>query len=144
MRTVPNVLVATRLTAILAVLVLAGCATQRPVLYPNAKYKEVGPEVAQRDVDDCIRFAEQSGISHSAGGKVARQGAEGAAVGGAAGAAVGAVRGNIGERAAAGAAGGAAGAATYGAIHSGEPGSVYKGFVQRCLRERGYDVIGWK
>ena len=125
-------------------LALAGCATQRPVLYPNVKYNQVGPEIAQRDVDDCIRFAEQSGVSHSAGGKVARSGAEGAAVGGAAGAGAGAVRGNVGERAATGAAAGAAAAATRGAIHSGEPGSIYRGFVQRCLRERGYDVIGWK
>jgi len=125
-------------------LALAGCATQRPVLYPNVKYNQVGPEIAQRDVDDCIRFAEQSGVSHSAGGKVARSGAEGAAVGGAAGAGAGAVRGNVGERAATGAAAGAAAAATRGAIHSGEPGSVYRGFVQRCLRERGYDVIGWQ
>lgn len=125
-------------------LVLSGCATQRPVLYPNAKYNQVGLEVAQRDVDDCIRFAEQSGVSHSAGGKVARSGAEGAAVGGAAGAGAGAVRGNVGQGAAVGAAAGAAAGATRGAIHSGEPGSVYRGFVQRCLRERGYDVIGWR
>jgi hypothetical protein len=123
---------------------LSGCATQRPVLYPNAKYNQVGPDVAQRDVDDCIRLAEQHGVSHSGGEKVARSGAEGAAVGGAAGTAAGAVRGNVGQGAAVGAAAGAAGAATRGAIHSGEPGSVYKGFVQRCLRERGYDVIGWK
>jgi hypothetical protein len=135
---------AARVAAGLVLLVLAGCATQRPVLYPNAKYKQVGPEIAQRDVDDCIRLAEQHGVSHSGGEKVARSGAEGAAVGGAAGAGAGAVRGNVGERAATGAAAGAAAAATRGAIHSGEPGSVYKGFVQRCLRERGYDVIGWK
>ena len=123
---------------------LSGCATQRPVLYPNAKFNQVGPEAAQRDVDDCIRFAEQSGVSHSAGGKVASRGAEGAAVGGAAGAAAGAVRGNVGQSAGVGAAAGAAAGATRGAIHSGEPASVYKGFVQRCLRERGYDVIGWQ
>jgi hypothetical protein len=48
-------------------LVLSGCATQRPVLYPNAKYNQVGPEVAQRDVDDCIRLAEQHGVTHSSG-----------------------------------------------------------------------------
>jgi hypothetical protein len=123
---------------------LSGCATQRPVLYPNAKYNQVGPDVAQRDVDDCIRLAEQHGVSHSGGEKVARSGAEGAAVAGAAGAAAGAVRGNVGQGAAVGAAAGAAAGATRGAIHSGEPGSVYRGFVQRCLRERGYDVIGWK
>ena len=125
-------------------LALAGCATQRPVLYPNAKYNQVGPEIAQRDVDDCIRLAEQHGVTPSGGEKVARRGAEGAAVGGAAGAAAGAVRGNVGQGAAVGAAAGAAAGATRGAIHSGEPGSVYRGFVQRCLRERGYDVIGWK
>ena len=123
---------------------LSGCATQRPVLYRNAKYDRVGPEIAQRDVDDCIRLAEQHGVTHNGGEKVVRSGAEGAAVGGAGGAAAGAVRGNVGESAAVGAAFGAAAAATRGAIHSGEPGSVYKGFVQRCLRERGYDVIGWK
>lgn len=125
-------------------LVLSGCATQRPVLYPNVKYNQVGPEVAQRDVDDCIRLAEQHGITHSSGEKVARRGAEGAVIGGAAGAGAGAVRGNVGERAATGAAAGAAAGAAHGAIRSGEPGSVYKGFVQRCLREKGYDVIGWK
>jgi len=123
---------------------LSGCATQRPVLYPNAKYNQAGPEVAQRDVDDCIRLAEQHGITHGGGEKVARRGAEGAAVGGAAGAAAGAVRGDVGRGAGVGAAAGAAAGATRGAIHSGEPGGVYKGFVQRCLREKGYDVIGWK
>ena len=127
-----------------AVIAMAGCATQRPVLYPNAKLNQVGAEAAQRDVDDCIRFAEQSGVSHNAGGKVASRGAEGAAVGGAAGAAAGAVRGDLSQSAATGAAVGASAGATRGAIHSGEPGSVYKGFVQRCLRERGYDVIGWQ
>jgi outer membrane lipoprotein SlyB len=123
---------------------LAGCATQRPVLYPNAKYNQAGPEVAQRDIDDCIRLAEQHGVSPSGGEKVAGGGAGGAVVGGAAGAAGGAVRGNVGQGAAVGAAAGAAAGAARGAIRSGEPGSVYKGFVQRCLRERGYDVIGWK
>jgi len=125
-------------------LALSGCATQRPVLYPNAKYNQVGPEVAQRDVDDCVRLAEQHGVTPSGGGRAARGGAEGAVVGGAAGAGAGAVRGNVGHSAGVGAAAGAAAGATRGAIHSGEPGSVYKGFLQRCLRERGYDVIGWK
>lgn len=123
---------------------LAGCATQRPVLYPNAKYNQAGPEVAQRDIDDCIRLAESHGITQNSGGRVVSNGAAGAAIGGAAGAGAGAVRGDVGRSAGTGAAAGAAAGATRGAIHSGEPGSVYKGFVQRCLREKGYDVIGWK
>jgi len=44
------------LVAVAVGLALAGCASQRPVLYPNAKYNQVGPEIAQRDVDDCIRL----------------------------------------------------------------------------------------
>jgi uncharacterized protein YcfJ len=135
---------ATCLTAVAALMLLAGCATQRPVLYPNAKYKQVGPEVAQKDIDDCINMAESQGIHAGGGDRVGRGAATGAVVGGAVGAGVGAVRGDIGGRAAAGAAGGAAGGAASGAVRSGEPDSVYKGFVQRCLREKGYDVIGWK
>ena len=130
--------------AAITLLVLTGCATQRPVLYPNAKYNHVGPEVAQRDIDECIRFAEQHGVTHGGGEKVVSGGAAGAVIGGAAGAGAGAVRGSVGHDAGVGAAAGAAAGVARGAIQSGEPGSVYKGFVQRCLREKGYDVIGWK
>ena len=112
----PSLRQAAWVPAIIVVMALAGCATQRPVLYPNAKYNHVGPEVAQRDIDDCIRLAESHGITHDGGEKVARRGATGAVVGGAIGAGVGAVRGDIGGRAAAGAAGGAAGGAASGAI----------------------------
>ena len=63
------------------VLILAGCATQRPVLYPNSKLKRVGNEVAQQDIDDCIRLAEQYGVSPGRGEKVVRGGGGGAAVG---------------------------------------------------------------
>ena len=137
-------LVARWVTAGAILLGVAGCATQKPVLYPNAKYNHVGPEIARRDVDECIRFAEQHGVTHSSGEKAVRSGAGGAVIGGAAGAGAGAVRGSVGHDAGVGAAAGAAAGVARGAIQSGEPGSVYKGFVQRCLREKGYDVIGWK
>jgi len=129
-----------------ALLALAGCATtQRPVLYPNAKYKQVGSAVAQREIDECMRLAEESGIAHGGGERAARRTAEGAAVGGAAGAATGVIHGrDVGGRAATGAAAGAAAGAVHGAFRAGEPRQVYKGFVQRCLRERGYEVIGWQ
>jgi hypothetical protein len=43
---------------------------------------------------------------------------------------------------------GAATGATAGAVHGAAkdvgPTPVYKGFVNRCLRERGYDVVGWQ
>jgi hypothetical protein len=47
-----------------------------------------------------------------------------------------------------GGAGGAATGATAGAVHgtakSAGPSPIYKSFVDRCLRERGYEVIGWQ
>ncbi|TSA42411.1 MAG: hypothetical protein D4R58_00220, partial [Betaproteobacteria bacterium] len=52
--------------ALLAAGVAAGCATtQRPVLYPNAHLKTVGDAAAQRDIDDCLRMAESSGVAKS-------------------------------------------------------------------------------
>ena len=76
----------TTVSSALLAFVIAGCATQRPVLYPNAKLKRIGNEAAQRDVDDCMRMAEQYGVSPGIGEKVARRAGEGAAVGGATGA----------------------------------------------------------
>ncbi len=137
MKIVPVVLLGT---------VLAGCAavSQRPVLYPNAKFKQVGESMAQRDVDECIALAHQAGASPG-GSAAARSGMQGAAIGAAASAVGSLISGrNIVENAAAGAAiGGAAGAAG-GAFQEGEGSPVFRNFVGRCLGERGYDVIGWK
>jgi len=134
-----------RCVAWVLVLIIAGCATQRPVLYPNYKLKRVGNEVAQRDIDDCMRLAEQYGVSPGRGDKVARGAGGGAAVGGATGAVAGAIGGrNVVDSAARGAAVGAAAGATGAAVRSDRPSEAYRGFVQRCLRERGYDVIGWQ
>jgi len=124
---------------------LAACATQQPVLYPNAKYKQAGKEAAQREIDACDRLARDSGALPRGGDKVLSQGATGAVVGGAAAAVAGAIGGrNVLDSAAAGAAVGGTAGAVHGATQSGEPDSVYKGFMERCLRERGYEVIGWQ
>ena len=127
-----------------AALALGACATaQRPVLYPNAHLKNIGDANAQRDIDQCMQLADESGVSRS-NNQVARRGAEGAAVGAAAGG-VGTLihGGRVGGGAAAGAAIGGAAGAVHGAFQNdGNP--TYRNFVQRCLRERGYDVIGWQ
>jgi uncharacterized protein YcfJ len=133
------------MTGALLILLTTGCASNpHPVLYPNAQYQRAGEAQAQRDIDACYDLADRSGVSRTADGKVARRTAEGAAVGGAAGAAVGAVRGHdIGSAAGAGAAGGAAAGAVRGAFKSTDQNPTWRTFVQRCLREKGYDVIGW-
>ena len=125
-------------------LLLAACADKRPVLYPNARLKQVGTEAAQRDVDECLRLAREGGADDDRGAEVAKSTAGGAAVGGAVGAATGAVLGSVGRGAAAGAAGGAAGGLVHGLFRSSDPDPVFKAWVDRCLREKGYDPIGWK
>jgi outer membrane lipoprotein SlyB len=130
---------------------VGACAPRRPVLYPNEQLNRVGADVAQRDVDECLRRAEEYVSRGARGPQVTRDVAGSTAIGAGTGAAIGAVggavTGNAGEGAAVGAAtGGTAGLlhGIFGAFQSREPDPVYATFVDRCLRERGYDPIGWK
>ena len=127
----------------IAVLISA-CAKKRPVLYPNATYTAAGAAVVQRDIDDCIQLAADHGHATDAGKNVAGSTAKGAAVGAAVGGAVGLVTGRPGRGLAAGAAGGGAGGMTRGAIKSGDPDTIERRFVEQCLHDKGYQVIGWK
>jgi outer membrane lipoprotein SlyB len=114
------------------------------VLYPNAHLKQVGKPSAEADIDACIQLAVDYGAKEDSGLRVAKDAGQGAAVGGAGGAAVGAVTGNLGRGAAAGAAGGGAAAMTRSAINAGKPSPVFKSFVEQCLRDKGYQPIGWR
>jgi hypothetical protein len=129
---------------LLAAVLAAACAEKRPVLYPNAHLNGVGQEKAQADIDACIQTAKEGGAQNDRAGEVAKSTATGAAVGAAVGAATGAVLGSFGQGLGAGAAGGAAGGLVHGAIRSGEPDPVFRNFVDRCLKEKGYEPIGWK
>jgi outer membrane lipoprotein SlyB len=120
-----------------------GCGSKRPVLYPNYQLTQVGQEAAEADIDHCMALARTYGADTQAGAEVAKDTATGAAVGGATGAAVGAVLGGVGKGAAAGAAGGAAGALTRGVIRSGDPDPTFRRFVEKCLRDKGYEPVGW-
>jgi hypothetical protein len=124
----------------------AGCASNaRPVLYPNAHLKQVGDPQAQQDISECTTLAESSGAEAHDGSRAARPAAQGAAVGAAVGGVSQAIRGRsvLGGALAGGALGGAAGGVR-GAFKAGEVSPLHRNFVQRCLHERGYDVIGWK
>jgi hypothetical protein len=123
---------------------LAACTAKRPVLYPNSHLYRVGQAAAEYDIDQCIQLARDFGADTGQGERIAKKTAGGAAVGGAAGAAAGAVVGSAGRGAAVGAAGAAAGAMTRGIITSDEPAPVFRKFVEKCLRDKGYAPIGWK
>jgi hypothetical protein len=120
-----------------------GCATREPVLYPNDHLRSVGAEGARADVAECRERA-RAYVKTGVLAEPAKHAAAGAIVGGAAGAAGGAVFGRAGRGAAAGAAGGATAALVRLALFRRGPEPLERRFVERCLRERGYDPIGWR
>jgi hypothetical protein len=143
----------TILTLFLVLLGVTGCTPLRPVVYPNAHYQEVGEAAAQADINDCMQrgdqFVKTGGEASVKARDAAVEGAKGAVFGGAVGAVGGAIGGNPGEAAAVGAAGGA----TAGVVNSlfggvfqshRSPDPIYGGFVNQCLAERGYQVLGWQ
>jgi predicted small lipoprotein YifL len=132
------------ITVIGVIASIAGCAAKRPVLYPNQKVQTVGHAVTEFDIDECMQLAADAGLKSNRTGKVAGSTAVGAASGAAVGAAVGAVTGRPGRGAAVGAAGGGTGGLIRGLFRSRDLDPVQQRFVEECLGERGYKVIGWR
>ena len=131
---------------LIIMLLVAGCAAPKPILYPNTHLREVGEEVADRDIDECREMAKDAGAtaSQAKSGQVAGSTAAGGAIGSASGAVGGAVVGHPGRGAMVGAAGGATAGFLRGLFRRSPPSNAYKQFVQRCLKERGYDPVGWE
>ena len=106
--------------------------------------------MGERDIDECMQRAEASSSERGETAKdsVAAGTATSSVVGAAAGGAGGAVVGRAGQGAAAGAAGGAAAGLTHALLRwlfaSKPPAPSYRGLVDRCLREKGYEPAGWK
>jgi len=131
-------------SAILAAL-LVGCGPKRPVLYPNDLYRAVGKEAAEEDVNHCIELAEMHDLpTEKQSEDTAKGAARGGVIGAMIGGAVGWVLGNPGRGAAAGAAGGGTRGAVGGYEGSGDGNPIYRRFIETCLREKGYQTIGWK
>lgn len=134
--------------------VLAGCASTgpgstsaKPVLYPNATLSRVGDAQAQLEVNGCMARASQAGLRPSQNAnEVGRRAGEGAASAGVASAVAALITGRSSDVLRAGATGAAVGGsagAVSGAFHNDKVNPVYRQFVQRCLSEKGFDVIGW-
>jgi hypothetical protein len=135
-------------TLVFVLLASAGCATQRPVLYSNDHLKRVGSSVAERDPNDCLRQVEKYVASNGRVDSAVNRAATGAVTGGtidaAAGAAGGAIVGHAGTGAAIGGAAGATRGLILGLWVTQNPSPVYRNFVNRCLRDKSYDPIGWQ
>jgi hypothetical protein len=128
---------------LVTVLLASNCASHGPVLYPNEHLKMVGEEQARRDIEECDRLA-AAYVKSDAGKKVAKSTVAGGAAGTAIGAAGGAVTGNLKTGAAIGAATGGTAGLIRGISKASRPSLIHKRFVERCLRERGYDPLGWE
>jgi hypothetical protein len=128
---------------------LAGCASHRPVLSPNEHLSRAGADTSERDIDDCIARAKVASTEHrtTGGENVVAGTAASSVVGAAAGGAGGAVLGHAAQGAAAGAAGGAAASLTAAFLRmlfSPKAPDTTRPFVERCLREKGYEPAEWK
>ena len=145
-----GVLAATVLSGLLAGCAATGSASPaaRPVLYPNATLNRVGDAQGQSEAVACMARAESAGLRpDEKNNQVARSAGQGAATAGVASAVGALIFGRGGEgvlrAGAAGAAIGGSAGAVQGAFRSERPSSVYRSFVQRCLGDKGFDVIGW-
>ncbi len=139
-------MIRSRTTVTLLLLLFLPACAPKPILYPNAHYNEVGEDAVERDIDECRELAKDAGASPSQGktGQVAGGTVAGGAIGSAAGAVGGAVVGHPGRGAMVGAASGATAGFLRGLFRRPPPSNAYKQFVNRCLRERGYDPVGWE
>lgn len=120
-------------------LLLAASCASRPQLYPNQKLKQVGKDAAKQDVDRCIADSEEY-LKSSKGKQIAKGAGSGAAIGAAMGAVSGMFTGNLGRGLLSGGAIGAAGGGAAGAI---SPDQLKRNYVNQCLAEKGYRVLGW-
>jgi hypothetical protein len=131
--------------ALVIALSMQGCASTRPVLYPNQHYNTVGSKAAESDIERCMDLAEAAGADSggSDAGEAATDAVGGAAIGAASGAVGGAVVGAAGSGSAIGAASGATAGLLRWIFSEPERSPAYENFVNKCLQERGYQPVGW-
>ena len=134
--------------SLITVAVLAGCATPvaKPAFYPNAHYQLVGPAQANADAQYCAELAHQSdvnAVNKVDAGRAAAAGAAGVGTAGVVGSLLTGHKPDLKNIAAGAAAIGAGGAAATAAGQLVGGSGLYRQFVQQCLAERGYHIIGW-
>ena len=116
-----------------------GCSS-KPVLYPNATLKSVGKSQATSDIDTCMSDADEYLESPKAK-KILGSAGGGAVLGGAIGAVSGLLTGDIGGSLGRGA---ALGATAGGVGQAISPDQLKRSYVNRCLADKGYQVMGWE
>ena len=127
---------------------LAACAGPAPILRANSQLQLYGQEAGEREAALCGLKAERAGLRHGTnrGGNAGAGVALGLIGGTAVGASAGLIGGPTGV--AIGAAVGGAVGGTLGLLGGSyrplEPQPEYAAFVERCLKEKGYEISGWQ
>jgi hypothetical protein len=128
--------------ALTAVILFAGCAAQRPVLYPAERLAQVGTGASEHDISDCRHLADAN-VRSTLPTEAMRETAIGSGIGAASGVVGGAIFGSPGTGAAVGAASGAT-ASFLGSLLRPHTNAPYQNYVSTCLSDRGYRVVGWE
>ena len=133
--------------AIGAVSFLTACATTQPVVYQKPNASAAAQQRAAADSLACRQQAEAAvGVNGRRASAVARSAGRTGAIGWASTAVAGLVGASqdVWKRARVGAAAGATGAVTKTLLEWNDPDDVHREYVERCMGERGHDVLGWR
>jgi outer membrane murein-binding lipoprotein Lpp len=137
-----------RLGAVALALLITGCASTQPVIYHQAAPDAQRAARVAADVEQCRRSADAAvgTNARTAPKAVAASAGRTGAIAFAAEAVEALVEGSrdAWSKARGAAAGGVAGMLTKTVIDSNEPDDVHKEYVERCLKDRGNVVLGWR
>ena len=125
-------------------MMLGACGAKRPVLYPNNYLKEIGQAKANQEIDNCISMANDYQAGGDRSKEIVKDTGKAGIIGAATGAVIGVFTGDIGRATAIGGAGAATATMGSGLMRSDEPDPVFKQFVDQCLREKGFQPLGWR
>jgi hypothetical protein len=127
---------------------MSACAGPEPILRSNNRLLLYGKDAAEREVDACREKSQRAGIQDGTNrsGNAMAGGTIGVVGGAAVGAATGLVGGPTGVAIGAGAGaviGGLLGLIG-GAYKPLQPDLRFTASMERCLKEKGYEVTGWQ
>lgn len=126
---------------------LTGCSSlttpKTPDFYPNAKYLNTPQGQVQADEQYCLNLANEYVKQPNKYQNLAKDAVIGGAVGAGAGALGGAIMGKAGPATGAGAAVGGLLGVLKGLKDMNEPTPSYERFVEHCLQQKGYAIVGW-
>ncbi|KNZ31972.1 MAG: hypothetical protein AD742_14420 [Methylibium sp. NZG] len=131
----------------ISALAFAGCATQQPVVYQKPTNGATQQQRVAKDAEACRQLADKAvGLNARRAESAARSAAGTGAIAFASTAAASLVLASkdVWQRARAGAAAGATGAAVKTLLEWNDADDVHRGYVERCMEDRGHDVLGWR